>query len=135
MKIFYREGYSYQLAHKAVFERTGIIPRKEITGPFMKLAVDGTLTIMPGYAWDGASGGVDTKSVIRASLVHDSLYQFMRMGELHKDYRKAADELLIRLMKADGAWFIRRWYFMKAVRWFASSAADPSNLKTVKEAP
>ena len=44
----------------------------------------GVLTIHAGYAWDGASGPVvDTVNSIRATLVHDAVYQLMREMVLH----------------------------------------------------
>ena len=94
-------------------------------GPHLVIA--GTiLTIKAGYAWDGASGPtVDTKATMYAALVHDALYQLIRLGILTSGSRKAADKLFRRLLKADGMPFFRRWYFYKAVRWFGAGSARP----------
>jgi len=135
-KIYYRSGYKYQLASKAVFERTIITPRKPIQTGFISLDTDGTLTLAPGYAWDGPSGPTyDSKNSLRASLLHDSIYQLMRLEHLHNSWREKADIMLDKILEQDGMWKVRRWYWLKGVRWFASSAAKPDNAKVVQEAP
>ena len=87
--IRYRSGYKYQLATSYSMPIT-IKPKKEIKTKFIELDTTGKLTIKEGYAWDGPSGPVvDTKENMRASLVHDALYQLMRLKKLsataHKD--------------------------------------------------
>ena len=85
------------------------------------------LSIKAGYAWDGASGPtVDTEATMRPALVHDALYQLIRLGVLPPGSRKEADKLFRRLLKEDGMTFFRRWYFYRAVRWFGASSARPS---------
>ena len=64
--IEYRSGYKYQLA-KDYLIATNIKPDKDIDEKFIKLDVNGNLTILEGYAWDGPSGPVlDTKENMRA---------------------------------------------------------------------
>ncbi|MDA8018651.1 MAG: hypothetical protein MPN21_14515 [Thermoanaerobaculia bacterium] len=41
---------------------------------------DEHIHIEAGYAWNGATGAIDTPSFRRASLIHDGLYQLMREG-------------------------------------------------------
>ena len=42
---------------------------------------DSILEIKKGYAWDGASGPIiNTQDTLVASLVHDVLYQAMRLN-------------------------------------------------------
>ena len=80
--------------------------------------LDATLDINKGYAWDGPRGPtIDTKTNMRASLVHDALYQLMREGLLPQHYRKAADKELYRIMIEDGACKWRAWYYYMGVRW------------------
>jgi len=58
---------------------------------FIELGDTG-ITIREGYCWNGASGPViDTKSTMRGSLVHDALYQLMRMGLIGQEYKLLAD--------------------------------------------
>lgn len=85
----------------------------------------GMLTIKAGYMWDGPSGPtVDTENFMRASCVHDALYQLIREGVLPlKPHRKRADKLLLKICKEDGMGLIRRHYVYQAVRWFGYEAA------------
>ncbi len=65
------------------------------------------LSVKEGYLWDGPSGPtIDDQTNMRASLVHDVLYQAMREDLISRElYRKAADQELRRLMIEDGlAW-------------------------------
>lgn len=99
-----------------------------IINGFITLSTSGLLTISKGYAWDGPSGPtIDTKTFMKGSpppppLVHDALYQLMRMKLLpisHKDY---ADRILQRICKDDGMCRLRAWYVYWGVRLFAKSA-------------
>ena len=131
----YRSGYKYQLVDTHV-EKTIIKPFNDLSCQFLFLGTSGALIIGSGYAWDGPSGpSIDTKNSIRASLVHDALYQLMRMGYLNEDWRKKADLELGRILKEDGMWGFRRWYWTKGVRLFAARAAKKGNTKAILEAP
>lgn len=78
---------------------------------------DGVLSIAPKYAWDGASGPtIDTKNVLRPSLVHDALYQLMREGILSVAYKKDADKIFYKLLKENKVWSVRARVWYRAVR-------------------
>ena len=98
-KIRYRSGYRYQLqADYSVF--IGLLGYK-IRTDFITLTESGWLTIKRGYAWDGATGLPSTpKSLMRASLVHDALYQLIRNGIF--DRRDCADALFGEMAEEDG---------------------------------
>ena len=88
-QIRYRSGYKYQLADEYSV-KVRVVPEQNIvTGPtnqFINLDTDGALVIKGGYAWDGPSGPtIDTKNFMRGSLVHDALYQIMRLELLSKE--------------------------------------------------
>jgi len=84
---------------------------------------DGVLTLQEGYTWDGASGpAIDTRSVMRASAVHDAFYQAIKYGLLPIQYRKCADLLLRDLAIRDGCSRFRATYFFYAVRVFGRLA-------------
>ena len=84
-KIFYRDGYKYVLVEPYVTV-VAIKPEKFIFTQFVRLDVDGTLSIAVGYAYDGPSGpAIDTKNFMRGSLAHDALYQLMREGFLARN--------------------------------------------------
>ena len=97
--------YKYQLVSDYVIA-IDIKPRDNVRTQFIDLDTQGALTIKNGYAWDGPSGlGIDTRSFMRASLVHDALYQLMRAEYL--DYRiqqRPADDFLRVLCVEDGMW-------------------------------
>ena len=85
------------------------------------------LVIQTGYAWDGPSGPtLDTPDTMRASLVHDALYQWNREQGTERatypQFRKLADQEFLRLLAEDGVGFVRRWIWYWAVRWRGRAA-------------
>ena len=73
---------------------------------------------------------------MRASLVHDALYQLMRHEELSaRTHRKAADQLFKDICKEDGVSSVRASIYYKALRKFGKPAASPQNKKIVHRAP
>ena len=134
--IRYRADYKYQLAN-AYKATISIQPKANITTDFINLDINGTLLVKSGYAWDGPSGPVvDTEENMRASLVHDALYQLMRHKQLStKTYRKAADKIFKDMCKEDGVSNFRASVYYKALRKFGRPAASPQNKKKVMRAP
>jgi hypothetical protein len=125
--IRFARGYKYQL--RAPYA-TQIELRPEVGAgtEWVTLDTDGGLTIRAGYAWDGASGPTyDSKSSMRASLVHDSLYALLRLGLLPAKHRADADAIFHRMCVEDGMLAPRAWLWYHAVRIFASPAADPAS--------
>ena len=132
--IKYRKGYKYQLAEH--YSRDTNIYGYAIETEFINLDKDGCLFIRRCYAWDGASGPtIDTDNSMEASLVHDALYQLMRMELLPQSYRDYADNLFKKICIAKGMWKIRAsaWHF--AVQKFAGVAASPKHLRWVYVIP
>ena len=124
--IEYAACYKYQLlANYRII--TAIKPPNECKLEFIQLLTDGSLTILEGYAWDGATGPVaNTPSVMRGSVVHDSLYQLMREGLLdYKVFRPMADQLLHDICVEDGMNKAYAWIILKAVSGFGKIFADP----------
>jgi hypothetical protein len=133
--ISYKKGFKYQL-HEDYRIQTSIHPSEPIETTYIRLATSGELTIKKGYAWDGASGlTIDSKSSMRGALVHDALYQLLRMKLLSQAYRSYADALLRDICVEDGMWKWRANTWYRAVRKFADFAADPKNKKQVLTAP
>lgn len=121
--IKYRSGYKYQLAESSSTV-IGIRTAENISTPFVLLNTDGILIIKQGYAWDGASGPtIDTKSSMRGSLVHDALYQLIRLGLLPESFRLRADEEAYKIWREDGMNPIRAWIWRFALNKFAAPAA------------
>jgi hypothetical protein len=91
------------------------------------------ITAHRGYAWDGASGTIQTKNTIIPSLFHDVLYQAIREGLLGDENRKTADDVLYWLLLEGGMSRFRAWYFYKAVRLFGVEYTIPvqQELRTI----
>jgi hypothetical protein len=133
-RIKYIGGYKYQLAVGYSIQ-TDITPGADIHTPFIRLTTEGYLLIGAGYAWDGATRARDTKSIMRASLVHDALYQLMRHGHLGIEWRDIVDGLFYRLMRKDGVSIIRAAYIYRAVKWFGADYAKAENKRIIEVAP
>lgn len=133
-RILYREGFKYQLQQDYTVQ-TRIHPAHDIVTPFIHLTAKGLLTVKYGYAWDGASGPTrDTKSSMRGSLVHDALYQLMRMKVLELRWRGTADRLFYFVISADRMLGFRAWWWHRSVRrWAEKGASGPD--RTVLVAP
>jgi len=126
--IYYRElkNYKYQLMQD--FEiQIDIQPQTDLVYPYFALHTNGLLFIKKAYAWDGPSGpSRDTPDFMRASLVHDALYQLMQQKALdYKVHRKRADEILRELCRQDGMSAFRAGYVYWVVRWFGEGYARP----------
>ena len=115
VKKLQNSKYKYEVTRTAIY-RTGIMIRCPITHKYFTMSTDGSLAVYPGYQWDGATGGIDTKNFRRASLFHDVLCQMMNEGLLDRAWQKRADEILWTICREDGMSKIRAWWVHKAVR-------------------
>ena len=118
--------YKYQLRDDYSVH-IDLAPPGPVAHPFVSLGRDGLLTLRAGYAWDGPSGpALDTRNFMRASLVHDALYQLMRLGLLdHRVHRPRADAILRALCLEDGMSAWRAGLAHHAVRLFGARHAAP----------
>lgn len=117
---------------------TGLNPGTDLSlcNDLLCLSGSGILSLQEGYAWDGPSGpAIDTPDWMRGSLVHDALYQFMRESLLPLSYRKPADQIMRRLLLADGMPAFRAWYSYVGVRIGGLPSAKPSTPKGPQTAP
>jgi len=134
-RIKYQKGFKYQLIHDVQFN-VDIFPAEPIETPFIELRPSGDFTIYKGYAWDGPSGPtIDTPNFMRGSLVHDALYQLMRLEKLSLDYKTQADAELKRCCLADGMSALRTWWVIRGLYRFGTSATLPKNKKDTLIAP
>lgn len=136
-QIKYREGYKYVLAepYSITFDYDFSDVPDISTDYIMFIAKEGTLLIRKGFAWDGCSGPtIDDKTNMRGGLVHDALYQLLRLGLLPAEYRHFADKVLKEICKKDGMNWFRCWYYFEGVDHFAKYAAaygsDPYPIQT-----
>ena len=125
MKLTYREldDYKYQVKENFVIQ-TGIYGVNALT-EFISLERDGLLRIKANYAWNGSNWSSDKRAMI-ASLVHDALYQLMRLGLLSRTvFRKPADALYRDLCIAEGMSKIEASVRYRGLRWFAEGSTYP----------
>jgi len=129
----YTKGYKYQL-YSDEQTQTGIIPAEPVFTKFIDLTATGLLIIRAGYAWDGCSGPTfDTENSMLGGLVHDALYQLLRLKLLPQSFRPHIDLLFKEVLIKEGMfkWRAHLWYL--AVRKCAGFAADPKNRKKIYE--
>jgi hypothetical protein len=132
-QITYRAGYKYVLDKDYVQH---IQLNASVSTEYICLTTKGLLKIKRGYAWDGPSGPtVDTRNFMRGALVHDVLYQLIRLGYLGKSDRLYADDLLRAMCREDGMSWLRAWWVYRAVRAFGAGSARPSATRSQKKAP
>jgi len=141
-KLYYTGGYKYQTKKDITLNLREFTPdlptlNKNIGTDYIFLDKDWKIIIRKGYAWDGASGPtIDTKSSMRGSLVHDALYQLMRLGLLSEDLREsAADQLLHDICEEDGMMDIRADVWELMVNLCAESCARYGSEREILEAP
>ena len=126
IKYYEVKNYRFQLAENAYLDLYNEFPEVSYEWFLIK---DGKIYIYKGYAWDGASGPtIDTKDTIRASLIHDCLYQAMRLGLIEENYRKNADKELYNQMVSAGCWKFRAFLWYISVRLFCSYFAKKGRL-------
>ena len=137
--IQYKAGFKYQLAEDYMIPNTGLMlpGNVPVETTYITIWPTGSLLIKKHYAWDGPSGPtIDTKTFMRGSLVHDAIYQLIRMEILPMNpSREVADDLLYSICIEDGMWPVRAWWVYKALRWGGGPAADPSAKKKIITAP
>ena len=147
--LYYKEGIKYFVTRKYKI-KLDIIPyapiclsftTEDVNGdvvhiPIATMDMEGNTVIYPRYAWDGASGPTwDTLSTMIASLVHDLIYQFIRLGLIDPKYKTYADEMLKVIGIEDGMWKFRAGYYQLAVSLLADGCTKPSSERKELIAP
>lgn len=90
----------------------------QIAHPFFQIK-NNVLTVKEGYTWDGASGvAIDTDNFMVPSLIHDILFQAMRMDLLSSNKFENANIELKMQCRERGMSRLRAWYVYKAVSIF-----------------
>jgi len=135
MKYRKLHHWKYQLIEP--FEATvNIMPLDEIKTEFITLRQNGRLTLAQYYAWDGASGLCpDMRCMMRGTLIHDALYQLMRLNLISRRYRKAADQDLKKRILFDGANTLWAGIVYGGVRVFARKGVMPLAEEPIVEVP
>jgi hypothetical protein len=114
------EKYKYVLNEDYVFTMPSYVPPlgREVETKYLWFDGHTTFIMKQGYAWNGPSSpAITTKNFMRGSLIHDALYQMMRLGHLEKNtYRIHADHILYDAIREDGMWIVRALWVYYAVR-------------------
>lgn len=135
VSIRYVEGYKYQLAADYTVD-VAIKPEFPVKTDYLLLDNSGMLIIFRGYAWDGPSGpAIDTRNFMRGSLVHDALYQLMRLDLIPRSFKDVADRELQRICLEDGMSRLRAWWVYQGVKFGGSGATLGSGEPSVLIAP
>jgi len=123
---FYKRGYKYQLIQSCSYAVTGFpdVPVSQFELNLFVFIESQVLFIRSGYCWDGPSGPVrDGNKLMRASLVHDALYQLMRERSLPDTERDKADRLFQQMLVEDGVSKLRAWVYYRGLKAFGKRAA------------
>ena len=121
MKYVKRKKYKYRLYNR-FFYQVDIIGVKMSQSSFLTLT-NGCLDIRKGYTWDGATDpAIDTANFMKASLVHDALYQLIREGVIDRDERNKCDKILQTICIQEGMSKIRAWFVYQGVKRFGGKA-------------
>ncbi len=133
--IRYSEGYKYQL--EALYACETPVTGTLIEDDLFTLYESGLLVIRKGFAWDGASGPTfDSKSSMRASLVHDVFCVCMRDGRLsYEKWQDTVNEFFRQQCIEDGMWHWRAGLWHAAVELADAGNPDQGRDRVVLTAP
>lgn len=138
--LYYRAGYKYVVTRPynikldirphapfvLSFETVDIFGAP-VKIPLAAMDADGLTTIYRKYCWNGASGPtIDTLNSMIGSLVHDFLYQCIRLGHIDISYKEYADYVLKAICVGDGMFVWRAGYWEWAVNTFGIGSCRPS---------
>ena len=146
--IEYKSGFRHQL-HKDVSTQTAIYPDIAIITDLIELYPDGCLVCKKNYAWDGPSGPCRViadrlpgwaqrmylKKILPGSLVHDALFELMRMKLLPGKWFHQANKEFRRVNIECKMLRPRVWWTFKTVDKLGSFAANPKNRRPILTAP
>jgi hypothetical protein len=97
--IQYLNGYKFKLYKDYTIQTT--IIGINVSSTEFNLRSSGELTIYKNFAWNGATNWIDTNETIRATLVHDVLYQLIRDNYIPREQRILCDKLFYRILIED----------------------------------
>jgi hypothetical protein len=125
-KIYFSEGYSYKLL-KPYSVKVPIDENAE--GRLLQLK-DGVLTIEAGYTWDGVTEGPDHRQDMRASLVHDALYELLRYNHLSKELVPKINAIYEKIALEDGEGGFRAEFMYRVENALGGSFLKPDKVLT-----
>ena len=131
-------NYNEQLSQDEVFILPFLVGL--LINTFYFTVANSTLTVKTGYAWDGLSipfqkfvfriwwfGPWLRRTTLIASLLHDVLYQIMRLNlvENHKRFKLKSDKALRVYSYSGGCWVLLCWLIYIGVRVGGNPYTEP----------
>lgn len=103
MQVFYKEQQHHFRLLNDVDVATSISLAHEFKTPYLAMSEAGHLKIKAGYRWS-LPWYVYSHSPewVKAVLVHDALYELIRLGVVTVQHKKQIDQLFVYLCKAAG---------------------------------
>jgi len=95
-------GGAYQIKEDFTFQT--IIHGFDIICDQYRLTPDGELCIKRYYTWDGPTGGINTRTFIFGSLIHDILCELINKGFLPITVQCMADEQMAIINRTVQCW-------------------------------
>jgi len=127
MKYQRIKKYKYKLAENESIQTR--INNMSFEHALFELHKSGELVIFKNYLWDGVSGpAIDTKSTMFGGLIHDALYQAIRLELLPDHFKNHIDVLFYNILKEQGMWSFRAWYYLKMVTMFGRNSCIPGDV-------
>jgi len=105
---------------ESIYYQSKIIPPNgfAVERDFAELALDGMITLCPGFCYDGATGAPDTKEVMRGAAFHDFICNLVDLEVLPVEYRRQGDDMFKEILLLDGFSDYKADIYHKAVvRW------------------
>jgi len=135
--LAYSKGFKYQVREYDFEVFVGDWGQTDdIDTKWIKLTIDGWLTIRVGYAWDGCSGPtIDSRKSMRGGAIHDAGYELIRKRFLPAKSKGPVDNTLHGYLLADNMWQFRADYYYWGVDRFGESSTLPSHKKEILYAP
>lgn len=115
MKYESLKDWKYRIL-KTFSIQTSIIPDKTVQTRFATLTVKGRLYIKKGFCWDGASGAIDTDTIMKPSCLHDWGCAAYLDGLITNEMRCQFDDLFHDLCIKSGMSRFRAELAYKAVK-------------------
>jgi hypothetical protein len=120
----YIKGFKYQLAEAESYQTS--ILGYEVEDTYYSLSSSGFLLAKPGFAWDGATGSIDTRTNRRGSLFHDIGCLMVAKGQLPTSCLPKINALFYEILKLDNMHPWRLWWHFKAVTAHFARGKKPS---------
>lgn len=126
----YCKGFKYQLHEDETIQTT--ILGYNVSSEFYGLQSNGILTAKKGFAWDGASGSIDTDTNLRASLFHDICCLMVARNQLPLSEMDKINSLFYTILELDNMHPVRRWWHFKAVTSHFANGTKPQRRKILE---